>query len=218
MPEVSNGFVTALSRLLARSVFKNGDAYTILPSNEIFLPTISFDANSTETFAKADFDFISNEILSVYITNITGVEKRNTSPYRHFELEDVNERFTKSRMEVARIDHIGFDLPWFKIGVHPAMADLRNRLKSTCLYHLFPTGEPWDFIIPGELAEIRKRKAVDYCQIRKPKFEIVSFDKTSIPLIQIDMEVEARYAAIDIDCQLTSVTKYCRPGTVDGRG
>ena len=90
---------------------------------------------------------------------------------------------------IPRLDHVGFNLPWFGRAVHPAIADLRNRLKQVCLYHLFLTGEPWDFIIPGELAKIRKLDAIDYNQIRRPKFEIVSFDRASTPLVQIDLSV-----------------------------
>ena len=194
LPEVSRLLVAALSNLLGRFVSQDSVVHRLLPSNEYFLPTISFDANSTETFAKADFEFNTNEVLSIYITNITVVEKRNPSPFRHIELETVNDRFATNGMEVVGIDHIGFNLPWFNSGIHPAIADLRNRLKSTCLYHLFPTGEPWGFIIPGESSEIGKRKAVDYNQIRKPKFELVSFDKASIPLVQIDISVDTKYA------------------------
>jgi hypothetical protein len=75
---------------------------------------------------------------------------------------------------------------------------LRNRLKTTCLYHLFPTGEDWDFIIPGELAEITKIKAIDYSKIRKPKFEIVSFEKASTPLIQFDISLNIEYVKFSL--------------------
>ena len=196
LPVVSEDLVIALSKLLGTSVSKTGDMYTVLPSNELFLPTISIDAKSTETFAIADFEFMSNDILTVYITNITEGDKRNPLPYRHIELEDVSDRIVRNGMAVVGIDHMGFNLPWFNNGVHPAIADLRSRLKGTCLYHSFPSGEPWDFIIPGELAEIRRRKAVDYDKIRKPKFEIVSFDKTSVPLVQIDVTSNMTYAEL----------------------
>jgi hypothetical protein len=61
------------------------------------------------------------------------------------------------------------------------------------LYHEFPTGEPWDFIIPGDTHEIDHHKAVDYTKIRRPKFEVVSFDKASTPLIQFDVGVNLNY-------------------------
>ena len=121
------------------------------------------------------------------------IDKQNPFVYNHVNIEDVISRLGKNAVEILSADHIGFNLPWFNKGLHPAIIDLRNRLKANCLYHCFPTGEPWDFIIPGELAEIKKRKAIDYSQIRKPKFEIVSFDKASTPLIQIDIAINLKY-------------------------
>jgi hypothetical protein len=35
--------------------------------------------------------------------------------------------------------------------------------------------------------------AVDYTKVRRPKFELVSFNKASTPLIQLDVGVNASY-------------------------
>jgi len=61
------------------------------------------------------------------------------------------------------------------------------------LYHRFPTGEPWDFIIPGDKEEIAKGKEIDYNTIRRPKFELVSFGNALTPLLQFDVAVNASY-------------------------
>jgi hypothetical protein len=61
------------------------------------------------------------------------------------------------------------------------------------LYHRFPSGEPWDFIIPGNRDEIALQEAVDYTMVRRPKLEIVSFDKASTPLLQFDIQMNTSY-------------------------
>jgi hypothetical protein len=61
------------------------------------------------------------------------------------------------------------------------------------LYHRFPSGEPWDFIIPGNRDEIARQEAVDYTMVRRPKFEIVSFEKASTPLLQFDIQMNTSY-------------------------
>ncbi|MBP6993685.1 hypothetical protein KBB12_00395, partial [Candidatus Woesebacteria bacterium] len=73
---------------------------------------------------------------------------------------------------------------------------LRNRLQDKCLYHTFPSGEPWDFILPGSVEEISGQIAVDYTKVRKPKFEIVSFANCSKPLVQIELEIDLKYSQI----------------------
>jgi hypothetical protein len=96
-------------------------------------------------------------------------------------------------VKLVGIDHGGFNLPWFSSGLHPDILGLREHLSSRCLYHKFPTGEPWDFIIPGDTHEIVRRKSVDYDRNRRPKFEVVSFEKASTPIIQFDILVNANY-------------------------
>ena len=74
--------------------------------------------------------------------------------------------------------------------------ELREQLKQTCLYHTFPKhleDAPWDFIIPGTKEEIERSTQVDYQRVRKPKVEIVSFENSSTPLIQIDIQINGRY-------------------------
>lgn len=77
-------------------------------------------------------------------------------------------------------------MPWFSGGIHPRIEELRRALAPRCLYHTFPSGEPWDFILPGTPAEIGGG-AVDYGLVRRPKFEVVSFDRCSRPILQIDI-------------------------------
>ena len=52
-------------------------------------------------------------------------------------------------MKLIGIDHLGVNLPWFDPGPHPRILRLRETVKAQCLYHRYPTGEPWDFILPG---------------------------------------------------------------------
>ena len=119
--------------------------------------------------------------------------KRGNSNNSHVQVDDVADRLASSGLSILGIDHIGFNLPWQGNSLHPAMLDLRERLKATCLYHRFPSGEPWDFILPGSRTEISHRQRVDYALPRRPKFEIVSFDKCSTPLIQMEVLCSMRY-------------------------
>jgi len=91
------------------------------------------------------------------------------------------------------LDHAGINLPWFSQGLHPVIQSLREALAASCLYHQFPSGEPWDFIIPGDVEEIRQVKPVEYNTTRRPKFELVSFETDSKPLVQFDLGVDAGY-------------------------
>ncbi len=127
------------------------------------------------------------------IENITGIEKRNPLPYQPLAIDAVSMRIGAAGWKIIRADHIGFNLPWFGPGVHPRIGDLRKQLAGACLYHTYPSGEPWDFILPGDPEEIARRKSVDYTKTRRPKFELVSFDGASTPLVQIDISADARF-------------------------
>jgi hypothetical protein len=195
-PETCHDLLDGLSTLLGQTVARDGTSYEIRPTTERHLPTVGLDLKSSTDYPVAEFYYSDNESLAVDIKNITGLERRHPSSYRALEIFEVVDRLSRNGISVSFVDHIGFNLPWFGKQIHPAVADLRNRLKTLCLYHLFPTGKLWDFIIPGEVAEIRKRRRIDYSQIRRPKFEIVSFEKASTPLVQIDLSVAKDYETI----------------------
>lgn len=117
------------------------------------------------------------------------------SPYRYAQIS--LEEFTKRMrfFSLKGIDHTGFNLPYFE-GIHPQILKLREELRDSCLYHTFPKhleDAPWDFILPGTKEEIQRLTQIDYWQIRKPKIEIVSFNTSSTPLIQIDVQVKGKY-------------------------
>ena len=184
------------SSILGQAAAWDAGTCEIRSTSERHLPRINLDLRSGADYPIAEFYYSGNESLAVYIKNITELERKNPSPYSALEIAEVADRLSRNGMSVSFIDHVGFNLPWFGKAVHPAVADLRNRMKGLCLYHLFPTGEPWDFIIPGELAETRKRRSIDYSRIRRPKFEIVSFNKASTPLVQVDLSVEKEYETV----------------------
>lgn len=78
------------------------------------------------------------------------------------------------------------------MGIHPEIQTLREYCKDKSLYHLFPTGENWDFIIPATKEEITGKASIEYSLLRRPKVEIVTFEKTSKPLIQIDVNISKK--------------------------
>jgi hypothetical protein len=151
------------------------------------------DFQAEQAGVRADFVLSSGQTLAVQIENITGQHKQSPHAYRPLSIETVRHRLTIAGIRLVSLDHVGCNLPWFAAGVHPRIGQLRQELAARCLYHRFPTGEPWDFIIPGDKEEIAKSKEIDYNTIRRPKFELVSFDNASMPLLQFDVAVNARY-------------------------
>ena len=162
-------------------------------SDQSFFPRIRVDFQSEYSGIHTDFTLSNGETTSVKIENSTGLNRQSPHSYKPISVGTVSQRFLASGMKVVGIDHVGFNLPWFSSDLHPDILNLREHLSSRCLYLKFPTGEPWDFIIPGDTHEIIHHKAVDYTRIRRPKFEVVSFDKASTPLIQFDIGVNFNY-------------------------
>jgi hypothetical protein len=161
--------------------------------NPDFVPKISLNFQSMPSGVAAQFILSDNETIKVKVENLTGEYKTSPHAYRHISVAEVNQRLAASRIEIIETDHLGFNLPWFSAGLHPDIIRLRQELASRCLYHRYPTGEPWDFILPGDDEEITGGRQVDYSKVRRPKFELVSFEKTSTPLVQFDINVNASF-------------------------
>lgn len=142
---------------------------------------------------KVDFLLSNGETYTIDVENTTGESRKSPHFYTPLPIEQVLQRLTDRGIRLAGADHIGCNLPWFAGGYHPKVRALRENLCRACLYHRFPTGEAWDFILPGTVAEIDGREPVDYSRTRRPKFEIVSFEKTSMPLVQLDLQLKGSY-------------------------
>jgi hypothetical protein len=165
----------------------------LIPSDPGFFPRLAIDFFSARSIPTADFLIAGGEGISLAVENTTGAEKKSPYSYGHLPIDAVALRFGSAGMKLIGIDHLGVNLPWFDPGPHPRILRLRETVKAQCLYHRYPTGEPWDFILPGAPEEIAGGRPIDYGKIRRPKFELVSFDKSSMPLIQIDLGVDGRY-------------------------
>ncbi len=125
------------------------------------------------------------------LKNLTGIKKKSPHTYTPIMLTDFLKRMQQHT--IHGIDHLGFDIPWFD-GIHPEVVQLREYLKAHCLYYLFPTGEAWDFILPGTPNEIQQAGDPDLTLVRRPKFEIVSIDKVSTPLLQFEFKTSLKYS------------------------
>ncbi len=158
-------------------------------SNPKFLPLIKV-VISDVLRPKVSFTFLDKQI-EVELINTTGEEKQSPHIYTPIAIEDFLKRMENK--DISELDHAGFDLPWFQSDMHPEIEKLRTALKHACLYYLFPTGESWDFIIPGTEDEIHTPNDPDLTIKRRPKFEIVSLNKTSTPLIQFDFMVKEEF-------------------------
>jgi hypothetical protein len=157
-----------------------------------YYPKTEFQFNNV-TIPTVSFIFDNHDEHKIEIKNSTGQTKQSPHEYTPVNIEDFLNRVKDFKL--VAVDHTGFNLPWFE-GIHPEILKLRDSLKEKCLYHEFPkelADEPWDFILPGTLGEISGKEKIDYQSTRQPKIEIVSFPKSSTPLIQIDIQIEAKY-------------------------
>lgn len=155
-----------------------------------FLPETVFEFTNTEV-PTAVFE-LGDSQHKVEIKNVTQISKQSPHAYKSISIKEFTDRL---KDKLFGVDHTGFNLPYFD-GIHPEILKLRELLKDKCLYHEFPkdlADEPWDFILPATQEEIESGEGIDYQRIRKPKIEIVSFPKSSTPLIQIDIQLEGKY-------------------------
>lgn len=179
-------FVENFFRVLQNVIEPVHSTFYLKSSHALYLPKICMNTNASEHgihvhFVSADWNTV------IEIQNVTGCEKASAEKYCAIRLTDLCTRFKGHDITITKIDHIGFNLPWFTGGIHPTIQTLRTTLSKRCLYHTFPSGEPWDFILPGLQEEIDSVRCIDYHSIRKPKLELVSFDKSSTPIIQFDV-------------------------------
>jgi hypothetical protein len=195
-PKLRHQFQNQLLHMFEPLGSQEANQLEILRSNPLFLPRIELSFQGEGAYPQAHFTQADGEKLSINIVNLTGVEKSHPKGYQSLQIEAITHRLKGSGILLTQIDHVGINLPWFSKEIHPQIYTLRERLSSICLYHRYPTGEFWDFILPGNAGEITQQKAIDYTLIRKPKFELVSFHLASKPLVQFDIETSGCYDAL----------------------
>lgn len=195
-PAGAQRFANQLIGLLGNFGHREDQRLRLSCSRPDFLPRIELELQSRNTDCQASFVLANGEEICVEVINITGKSQPNPQPYEYLEVETISSRLSKEDIRLLGIDHLGINLPWFGDEIHPQIQSLRERLSTTCLYHGYPSGEPWDFILPGKAEEIKQSLAVDYDIIRRPKFELVSFNKASTPIIQLDMWTNTGFEAL----------------------
>jgi len=186
LPEKDTVFTKELISFLSPVGKVSRDTITFTKSVDSFVPTVSFSMKGSKV-PRVIFHGTHEFKIESEIVNSTGKVKDSPHSYEPIELKTVVDRLTGRKM--IELDHTGFNLPWFD-GIHPEILKLRTNLGNKSIYKLFPTGEPWDFILPASRKEIIDKKSLDYSVVRRPKFEIVSFDKSSQPLIQFDLQIK----------------------------
>ncbi|NTU72923.1 hypothetical protein HGB07_01980 [Candidatus Roizmanbacteria bacterium] len=152
------------------------------------MPRIAVKLDSIDTPQVVFTSEAETKVIS--LLNTTGEER--TSPHSYIPINIFEFMSRLHGITVEKVDHVGFNLPWFGKGVHPEIKALRTWAKDKCLYHVHPKNELWDFILPGTIDEIEGGK-IDYSIVRRPKLEIVSFDKCSTPLIQFDISLNMEH-------------------------
>lgn len=181
-----------LKRFLGNFGNIDGSELDFEHSNKGFMPKVGV---VFEDVANPKAIFIAEEKIEISIENKSNQVVESPEDYIEIELTDFLNRI--SGIDVGTLDHIGFNLPWFD-GVHPDILVLRKKLATKCAYFRFPSGENWDFILPASQEEI-ENGLVNFDLVRRPKVEIVTFNKSSTPLIQIDFSLKTKYE------QLTSL-------------
>jgi len=187
------GFGDQLLSLFRQVGSRDGLLFEFHRSHADYHPRLFLKSESGVSEAGVEFTLSNGQTRTVSIENTTGLEKKSPHAYGYTTLKEVTSRLESAGLSISALDHLGFNLPWFEGGLHPQIAFLRSLLSPACLYHRFPTGEAWDFILPGTRDEIVSRNSIDYSLIRRPKFELVSFEKASKPLIQMEVLLPARY-------------------------
>ncbi len=186
MPMLTN----AQEYLRFLSAFGNieGNRVDLTQSNSLMHPVMS--VTFADVLQPSAVFITDKEQVHIAITNSTDQSKKSPHKYSHITLSDFLSRM--KGISLGNMDHIGFDLPWFH-GTHPDIITLRNILPQHCAYHLWPTKEDWDFILPATEKEIGSRSQLDCSVIRRPKFEIVSIQKVSTPIIQFEFLVHKSF-------------------------
>ena len=179
-----------LIEILGRSKNRVFELHT---SDQNYYPKQYLNFQNEGSNVLVEFMFANGEAISVKLENSTGEYRQSPHSFTRLKIDHVIQKLSEFGISLISVDHVGFNLPWFSSGLHPQIGQLRDKLQMKCLYHQFPTGEQWDFIIPGDLEEIYGHKIIDYAKVRRPKFEIVSFDKDSTPLVQFDFHFDTRY-------------------------
>lgn len=183
-------FGDQLLKLLAPFGLSEADSIIFKKSDPAFMPHISF--RLAEVSVPVVVFTVEGSQSRIEVTNKTGKERQSPEVYTPLATREVIQRMANTAF--VRLDHVGFNLPWFD-GVHPDILSLRHNLATHTAYYRFPTGEPWDFILPATPGEIQAN-TIDLTKDRHPKLEIVSFDKSSTPLIQIDFSVNQPFEKI----------------------
>lgn len=193
LPNIDPNFNSHFIDYLSPCGQPDSSSITLNLLNPQYLPSTKFQFIDIDT-PQVTFTLDSQDQITVELINTTGITKSNPHSYTHLPLPELIQRLLPIKLKT--IDHTGFNLPYFD-GLHPTITQLRQTLRDKSLYHTFPlhlASEDWDFIIPGTPAEISNSSKIDYTNTRQPKIEIVSFDKSSTPLIQIDLQLADTYA------------------------
>jgi hypothetical protein len=168
----------------------DGQALRLRSAKPAYRPQLSLGAKSV---ARPEVRFcLEHSQRQVRLVNTTGEVRQNPERYAAISLADYESRC--ATLPPVTLDHVGFNLPWSE-GVHPDIQALRQLLAGKSAYFLFPTGENWDFILPATAQELAS-STIDLNVVRRPKLEMVSFDKSSTPLLQIDFMVRAPFERI----------------------
>ena len=154
------------------------------------LPAVSLRFDDTVTVPQARFYFDDAAEQVVEIVNSTDKTKTNPASYQHISFEQFTERLVPYNF--SRLDHVGFDLPHFG-GVHPQLQEIVSHLARQGAYYKLDTSDPLvGFIIPATAGEIASGQELSFTKPRTPKFEIVSLDKVSTPIVQFDVSLGNR--------------------------
>lgn len=184
-------FSAIFSSIIKNCVEQNQNGFSVKQTLDDSFPKIEILFEDIEQPA---VEFIGDDFtLSKNISNETGQERTSPHTYKPITIDELKDRIHETG-QITAIDHLGINFPWFD-GLSPIIAELRNRLGGSSAYYRFPTGEDWDFILPATRHEIESG-TINLDLVRRPKLELVSFEKASTPIIQIDCITTIEYSKL----------------------
>jgi hypothetical protein len=200
--QAGHDFFDCLNTILAEvphTQLRSGISLSVLKPDNAY-PVTSFHVIERGNFPTINLD--SNEILSSLVSETRPAPAHNISEkhddqgtYYEVTIQDttlyrlpIEEMMKRLKGHVTRVDHTGLNLPSKLVGRNK-WNELINDVSLKCNLYKYPTDDDWPFILPATNNEL-ETDITTFPVGRGPKFELVYDAFSSVPTIQIDLEVD----------------------------
>jgi hypothetical protein len=108
-------FIGLLFTILERLGIDRNECFEFTSSSPDYFPRLYFGTNANISNVKVDFLSSDGEVFSEKVVNETGVEKLSPHSYQLINIEDAAMRLASAGLAFVGLDHLGFNLPWFRL-------------------------------------------------------------------------------------------------------